>query len=426
MNTYNSGQRVPVSKVTKGNILDLTFNLSVKPGVEVDFVCFGIDSKGILSDDRYMVFYNQPSSPCGSLKLKAQSALKNEFRINLSDIPASIDKMVFTASIDGNTSLNQLGESSIIIGDDKTNISQCVFSGNNFNKERAVMLTELYRKNGEWRINIVMQGFNEGLPALVKHFGGDVAEDTPAPSAPAAPAAPAKVSLDKKIEKTAPELVSLAKKAQVSLEKLDLSNTKARVGLVLDASGSMNSQYKKGKVQELLNRIVPLAVHFDDDGELDTWAFGAKTTQLSSVNTRNYSDFINTDNRGWKKWSCGSRYNCEWRAIQSVIDYYDTTNDKTPIYIIFISDGGVADNRKISKLIKESSTLPIFWQFVGIDGRDYGVLEDLDNMTGRLVDNCNFFAIDDLHQISESELYDRLMGEFPDWLKAAKHNVIID
>ena len=46
-------------------------------------------------------------------------------------------------------------------------------------------------------------------------------------------------------------------------------------------------------------------------------------------------------------------------------------------------------------------------------------------MTGRVVDNCNFFALDDLHQISEQELYDRLLEEFPQWLTAAKAKQII-
>ena len=42
------------------------------------------------------------------------------------------------------------------------------------------MVGEFYRKNGEWRFCAVAQGFNGGLEALVKHFGGDVA---PPPSA---------------------------------------------------------------------------------------------------------------------------------------------------------------------------------------------------------------------------------------------------
>jgi hypothetical protein len=169
-----------------------------------------------------------------------------------------------------------------------------------------------------------------------------------------------------------------------------------------------------------------MAVHFDNDGSLDCWAFGAKTTQLNAVDINNYSDFIKEDNGGWKKWSVGSRINNEVRAIQSVIDFYSQENDpSTPVYILFISDGGVSDNRRIEKLIREASELPIFWQFVGIGGRQYGVLENLDDMTGRKVDNCDFFALDDLHDVSEDGLYDRLMTEFPDWIREAKKEGVL-
>ncbi|MNV79367.1 hypothetical protein D3C71_1729160 [compost metagenome] len=76
-------------------------------------------------------------------------------------------------------------------------------------------------------------------------------------------------------------------------------------------------------------------------------------------------------------------------------------------------------------MIKDAASLPIFWQFVGIGGSGYGALAELDTMSGRVVDNAGFFAIDDLRKISEEELYDRLMSEFPIWLKAAKAKGII-
>ena len=50
----------------------------------------------------------------------------------------------------------------------------------------------------------------------------------------------------------------------------------------------------------------------------------------------------------------------------------------------------------------------------------YGILEQLDTMPGRYVDNANFFALDDLHDISDVELYDRMLKEFPLWLKEIK------
>ncbi|MDT1862351.1 VWA domain-containing protein, partial [Acinetobacter baumannii] len=80
---------------------------------------------------------------------------------------------------------------------------------------------------------------------------------------------PARISLEKKLEGKAPALISLAKKASISLAKHKLDTVEARVAFVLDASGSMTGQFKKGHVQAVLDRIAVLSVQFDDDGTMD-------------------------------------------------------------------------------------------------------------------------------------------------------------
>ncbi|MEE4749241.1 VWA domain-containing protein [Pseudomonas alliivorans] len=408
----SQGQRIPLSTLIQDT--DLTLSIDIKSAHVIDYVCFGVDANGKLSDDRYMIFFNQPASPCNSVK----QVNGGDFQLALSNLPASIDRLVFTASIDGAGAMSDIQASQFSIRKNGIEVARCEFSGATFAAEKAIMVADIYRKNGEWRIASNLQGYNAGLDALVVHFGGEVAE-APAP-VPAAPVAPAKISLEKKIAAAAPQLVSLAKKAQVSLEKANLTNTRARVGLVLDASGSMNPQYTRGHVQEVVDRLIPLAVHFDDDGALDCWAFGAKPQQLSAVTLTNVKDFIKTDHGGWKNWELGARVNDEPKAMRKVVDYYKQSGDRTPIYILFISDGGVHQDREISKLMVEAARLPIFWQFVGLGGRGYGILEKLDDMDGRVVDNCNFFALDRLDEVPEEKLYDLLMEEFPDWLKAAK------
>lgn len=416
MTSLVQGQRIPVVSVAPSK--KITFAIDISAGFTVDLACFGVDAQAKLSDDRYMIFYNQEASPCGSVRLASPTS----FSLDLDQVPASIDKLVFTAAIDGAGALSAIQPSAFRILEGSEVRATCAFAGNTFNAEKAVMLAEVYRKNGEWRINAVLQGFNEGLDALVRHFGGEVNDAAPAP-APAAPAG--RISLEKKVADKAPALISLAKKAQISLEKAKLTDVVARVALVLDASGSMNGTYRSGQVQEIVNRLMPLALHFDDDGEIDCWAFGAKPQRLTSINAGNYSNFINTDKGGWKEWEVGSRINDEPKAMDAVIAHYEATGDKTPIYVLFISDGGVHENAKITALMKRAASLPIFWQFVGIAGHNYGILEALDDMKGRVVDNCNFFALDRLAQVSEEALYNMLMEEFPMWLKEAKAKNII-
>ena len=45
-------------------------------------------------------------------------------------------------------------------------------SAKQFDKQKAVMLGELYLKD-VWRFSAIGQGFNGGLSALLKHFGGE-------------------------------------------------------------------------------------------------------------------------------------------------------------------------------------------------------------------------------------------------------------
>jgi hypothetical protein len=185
----------------------------------------------------------------------------------------------------------------------------------------------------------------------------------------------------------------------------------------------MHKQYKSGRVQALLDRVLPLALHFDDDGRFEVWAFDRKPKVLPAVTTANIKNYIETAHGGWKKWYGG--VNDEPKVMREVIDFYRAEPHAPPAYVLFVSDGGVHQNKAIKALMTEAAQYPIFWQFMGLGGRNYGVLEKLDTMTGRIVDNCGFFAIDDLHDLSDAQLYDRLLEEFPDWLKAATAQGII-
>lgn len=413
----NKGQRVPLGEILKEDnpAFDVGININGLSGA-VDFACFGLDRQQKLSDDRYMLFFNQPESPCGSVRTILADGVVAGFSFSLSSLPMTVDRLVVTAAIDGVETMKKISDGSLAISKNGSVCAKFSFSGDQFLEEKALMVGEFYRKDGKWRFSAVGQGFNGGLEALVKHFGGDVSETT------AQPAEPKKIPLEKLVGEKAPKLIDLSKSAKISLEKNDLMQVKARVGLVLDASGSMMWQYKNGRVQDVVNRILPLAVHFDDDGELDTWAFSTKSLSLPSVNLGNYDNFIETAHKGWKKWGLMSS-NYEPLVIKHIIEHYRDT--KLPVFIVFISDGGVTRNKEISELLSKAAHLPIFWQFVGLGGRSYGVLEKLDTMAGRVVDNCGFFAIDDFNAISKEEVYNRLLNEFPSWLKDAKSKGIV-
>lgn len=57
---------------------------------------------------------------------------------------------------------------------------------------------------------------------------------------------------------------------------------------------------------------------------------------------------------------------------------------------------------------------------MGLGGRGYGILKKLDDMTGRVIDNCSFFELDNLNDVSEESLYESMLEEFPSWLDEAR------
>jgi stress response protein SCP2 len=410
------GQRVPVLNLVDG----LSFQLAVRivSDLAIDVSCFGLDAAQRLSDERYMTFFNQPETPCGGVRLVSAEQATTTFQIRLGALPSNIERLVIALAIDGNGTMRQLQSGCALrFLTGTTTSAELAFSGGDFADEKALMLAEIYRKDATWRFCATGQGFNGGLAALVRHFGGNVAE-LEAPPAPVT-----RISLEKKVAEQAPQLVTLAKKAQVSLEKKHLTDVQAQVALILDASGSMHQLYSRGVVQNVLDRILPLAIHFDDDGSLECWAFASKPKQLETISTRNYMGYIaQNDIMGIRGIGYG---NNEPLVVEDIVKFYRKSANRLPTYIVFISDGGIYENAKIEKLLREAASLPIFWQFVGIGGGNYGVLEHLDDMGGRIVDNCNFFSLDDLNQVSEQELYDRLLNEFPQWLRDARKKGIL-
>lgn len=139
-----------------------------------DCCCFGVDAGGRLSDERYMVFYNQTASPGGEVSYRTEGS-RTRFLVCLRDVPGEIVKFVFTVSIDGAGTMSELSSYRFsVLQDGKERIS-VEAAGSDFRQEKAVISAEIYKKDC-WRFAAVSNGFNGGLSALLTYFGG--VEDT--------------------------------------------------------------------------------------------------------------------------------------------------------------------------------------------------------------------------------------------------------
>ena len=263
-----------------------------------------------------------------------------------------------------------------------------------------------------------------------------------------------KLSLDKKItklnlEKKAPQLISLAKKAQLSLEKISFSSHTAQVALVMDISGSMRNLFQDGTVQELIARTMALGLNFDDNGAIDIFAFGAKSHNLGELTVDGFHDAAKwiLSQTGYEQ---DTKYSAPILEIAKHYGFYKkqmvTTTTKGflgffsstveeeketwvpsismehPIYVLFVTDGENSDRNLTRQMIKEISRFPIFFQFIGIGSGHFSFLEELDSIDGRAVDNANFFAVADPKKMSPEDLFGKMTVEYPEWVKQVKNN----
>ncbi|MGW9174858.1 TerD family protein, partial [Streptomyces decoyicus] len=183
---FQRGHKAKIGDLTAGT--DLYVGVQIAgPGLTFDISCFGLDADERLSDDRYFVFFNQPKSPEESIQLLgAQAGDSESFRVTLDKIPSHIQKLSFTAALDGAGQVSQIGPGYLRIVAGGEEVARYSFTGSEFSTERAVMLGDFYLKD-VWRFAAVGQGFDGGLDALLKNFGGEVAEE--AEAAPEQPAA---------------------------------------------------------------------------------------------------------------------------------------------------------------------------------------------------------------------------------------------
>lgn len=226
-----------------------------------------------------------------------------------------------------------------------------------------------------------------------------------------------------KVEQQAPALVNVAKTAAVSLEKSGLAGQRAAVQLVLDHSGSMHPYYTNGAVQRLAEQALGLSVNLDDDGAVPLIFFGSHVEQYDDARLDNYAGIID---RIHPKVHWGST---DYVAgMHAAIHEYQNSGATDPALVIFQTDGEPNDRRAAERMLKNASSLPIFWAFVGFGGR-VGFLERLDDLRvgfgGRKVGNASFFHAANPHAVTDAQLYDGITGEFAQWLTAARAAGII-
>ena len=242
-----------------------------------------------------------------------------------------------------------------------------------------------------------------------------------------------KISLEKDKVNLEKHVVNLSK-CVVDLSQqngVDLGSVKAKVAVVLDYSGSMSTLYARGTVQKTLNRLVPLGLTFDDNGSIDVYLFQDDYKKLPDLNLSNYENYI----KGIVKTSGYSMGGTCYAPVLKAIIEGETkkkggffgfgaktiktealVDNNTPTFILFITDGENSDKPESDAIIRKSSDMNVFIQFIGIGHEKFKYLQELDNMVGRTRDNTGFTKMQDLDKASDTELYTNVLDQFACWL----------
>ena len=242
------------------------------------------------------------------------------------------------------------------------------------------------------------------------------------------------ISLKKSVINLNKSIIDLSKKKGISLEK-----HRARVAVAMDYSGSMRNLYQSGAVQRVLTRLMPLALRFDDNGELDIWLFHNSFFMMPSMTLNNFDNYIEkVVNRSGMRYG-GTSYA---PVLEDILATYFNKKSKRnennglfgglfkkqeaayneivepPVFLIFITDGENSDKSATNQVIMRSANQRIFIQFVGIGDETFNYLQRLDDLKDRPVDNTGFIKVKDFEMLEDEEVYQMLLSQYPEWLKA--------
>lgn len=153
---------------------------------DLDAAAFMLGADGRCPSEKEFVFYGNLKHTSGSVNHMGDNLTgegdgdDEQIQIDLSKIPANIEKVAFTVTIydadQRKQNFGQVSNAFIRIVDESNNAELIRYDlGEDFSIETAVVVGELYRNNGEWKFNAIGSGFQGGLAALCGHYGISVA-----------------------------------------------------------------------------------------------------------------------------------------------------------------------------------------------------------------------------------------------------------
>ncbi|MEV1021687.1 TerD family protein [Streptomyces sp. NPDC050264] len=181
--------------MTPGSNIPLTAQrvaVDVSAPVRLDVSGLLLTADGKVRSDDDFIFYNQPAGP-GVTYTSGGGASPDSITVDTAAVPPGIEKIVVTASPDADGQSFQGIEPTATVRNADDGSVLATFTPPQLGTETALVIIEVYLRNGAWKARAVGQGYANGLAGIATDFGVSVEEPAAPAAAPAAPpvAAPA-------------------------------------------------------------------------------------------------------------------------------------------------------------------------------------------------------------------------------------------
>ncbi|MFC9672429.1 TerD family protein [Streptomyces sp. NPDC056949] len=163
--------------------------VDVAAPVRLDVSGLLLTADGKVRSDDDFIFYNQPSGP-GVTYRSGGGTAPDAIVVDTAAVPPGIEKIVVTASPDAaGQTFQGIEPTATIRGVDDGSVL-ATFTPPQLGTETALVVVEIYLRNGAWKVRAVGQGYANGLAGIATDFGVSVEEPAAPASAPAQPAQP--------------------------------------------------------------------------------------------------------------------------------------------------------------------------------------------------------------------------------------------
>lgn len=278
MTAMTPGSNIPLSAAR------VAVDVAAPVRLDVSGLLLTADGK-VRSDDDF-IFYNQPSGPGVTYRSGGGSA-PDAIVVDTTAVPPGIEKIVVTASPDEAGRTFQGVEPTATVRNADDGSALATFTPPQLGGETALVVIEIYLRNGAWKARAVGQGYANGLAGIATDFGVSVEE--PAAAAPPVPVAappvppaapPVSAPVDPRIAPPAPVAPPAppapAASGKINLDKGRVSLQKNQTVSLVKGGRPLLSQVKMGLGWE------PAFRGKDIDLDASVIAFGPDRKHLDS------------------------------------------------------------------------------------------------------------------------------------------------